>query len=91
MRVEWDETKRTENLRKHSIDFVGAEALFEGFTVTVEDDRFNYGEQRFVTFGTLEGRILAVVSTEQNDVIRIISVRKATRREEQSYFSAIPD
>ena len=91
MRVEWDEAKRTENLRKHGIDFSGLEIFFEGYTVTVEDDRFHYGEQRFVTFGILEGRVLAVVHTERGDTLRIISARKATRREEQSYFSAISD
>lgn len=75
----------------YGIDFAGVESLFDGYTVTMEDDRFDYGEQRFVTFGVLEGRILAVVHTEQDDAIRIISVRKATCREEQSYFSAISE
>jgi uncharacterized protein len=91
VRVEWDEAKRAENLRKHGIDFAGVEILFEGYTATLEDARFPYGERRFVTFGVLEGRVLAVAHTERNDAIRIISVRKATRREEQSYFSAISD
>ena len=85
----WDEAKRTENLRKHGLDFLGAERLFDGHTVTLEDDRFDYGEQRFITFGVLEGQVLAVVRTEQDDDIRMISMRKATRREEQSYFSTI--
>jgi len=39
----------------------------------------------------LEGRVVAVVHTEQDDEIRMISMRKATRREEQSYFSTIPE
>jgi uncharacterized DUF497 family protein len=91
VRVTWDETKREENLRKHGIDFAVAEALFEGYTATLEDHRFDYGEQRFVTFGLLDGRVLAVVHTERDGDIRIISIRKATRREEQSYFSTIPE
>ncbi len=91
MRVTWDEAKRTENLRKHGLDFLGAEGLFDGHTVTLEDDRFAYGEQRFITFGVLEGRVVAAVHTEQDDDIRMISMRKATRREEQSYFSTIPE
>ena len=66
-------------------------SLFGGHTVTLEDDRFAYGEQRFITFGVLEGRVVAVAHTEQDDDIRIISMRKATRREEQSYFSTIPE
>jgi uncharacterized DUF497 family protein len=87
--VTWDEAKRTENLRKHGLDFEGVESLFTGHTATLEDDRFDYCEQRFITFGVLEGQVLAVVHTEQDEVIRIISMRKATRREEQSYFSRI--
>jgi hypothetical protein len=57
----------------------------------VEDDRLDYGEQRFVTFGVMEGRVVAAVHTEQSDTIRIISIRKATKREEQSYFSTISE
>jgi len=89
--MEWDEAKREGNLRKHGIDFIGVEALFEGHTATIEDDRFDYGERRFVTYGVLNGRVLAVTHTERKDAIRIISIRKATKREEQSYFSAISD
>jgi uncharacterized DUF497 family protein len=48
----------------------------------------DYGEQRFVTFGIMEGRVVAVAHTEQSDTIRIISIRKATKREEKGYFSA---
>jgi uncharacterized DUF497 family protein len=91
VRVTWDEAKRMENLRKHGIDFMEADALFEGPTITLEDDRFAYGEQRFVTFGFSEGQVLAVVHTEQDEEIRVISMRKATRREEQSYFSSLRD
>jgi uncharacterized DUF497 family protein len=91
VRLEWDEAKRRENLRKHGIDFVGAEGLFTGLTVTIEDDRFDYGERRFVTFGVLDRRIVAVTHTERKRAIRIISIRKATRREEQSYLSAISE
>ena len=93
MRVEfeWDEAKRRSNLRKHGIDFVGVEQLFEGVTVTVLDDRADYGEERFVTFGLLDGRVVAVAHTEADKVIRIISVRKATKNEESGYFKEIAD
>lgn len=55
------------------------------------DDRFDYGEQRFVTFGMLEGRVVAVAHTESDDCIRVISVRKATKNEEKSYYKKIRD
>ena len=91
MEFEWDEAKRKSNLRNHGIDFVGIEQVFEGETVTVLDDRFDYGEQRFVTFGLLDGRVVAIAHTETDEVIRIISVRKATKNEESSYFKEISD
>lgn len=91
MRFDWDEAKRETNLRKHGIDFLDAETVFAGLTVTIEDDRMAYGERRFVTFGALESQVVAVVHTESEDVIRIISIRKATRSEEKGYFSSLPN
>ena len=91
MEFAWDEAKRKSNLRNHGIDFVGIEKVFEGETVTMLDDRFNYGEERFVTFGLLDGRVVTIAHTEADGVIRIISVRKATKYEESSYFKEIAD
>ena len=89
MEFEWDENKRKTNIRKHGIDFVDIPVVFDGETVTIEDERFAYGEQRFVTLGLLQGRVVAVVHTERADHIRIISARKATKYEQRSYFSQI--
>jgi uncharacterized protein len=61
VRFEWAEAKRAENLRKHGIDFIGIEALFAGHTMTFEDSRFDYHEQRFLTFGVLAGRVVVVL------------------------------
>lgn len=91
MRFEWDEAKRQSNIRKHGIDFVGIEEVFEGQTVTIRDDRFDYGEERFITLGLLKGRVVVTAHTESEEVIRIISVRKATKNEEISYFKKIAD
>jgi uncharacterized DUF497 family protein len=63
--------------------------VFAGGTVAIVDDRFDYGEERFVTFGLLDGRVVAIAHTETDKVIRIISVRKATKDEESSYFKEI--
>ena len=57
---EWDETKRQSNLQKHGLDFVEARQVFAGETTTILDDRFAYGEARFVTFGLLNGRVVVV-------------------------------
>lgn len=86
---EWDEAKRLANLRKHGIDFIEVPAVFDGDTVTVEDDRYSYGEQRLVTFGLLQGRVVAVVHTEREECTRIISARKATNYEQRTYFEQL--
>ena len=91
MRFEWDEAKRESNLAKHGVDFVDVPPLFDGVTVTVLDDRFDYGEHRFITLGILRGIVLAVAPTETDDLIRLISVRRATRNEEERYVEEIAD
>lgn len=91
MRFEWDEAKRESNILKHGIDFIDVESVFEGETVTILDDRFDYAEDRFITLGLLDRRVVVIVHTETNDVIRIISARKATKNEEISYFKEIAD
>ena len=91
MRFTWSERKRVINLRRHGLDFVDAPVVFEGITFTYEDDRFAYGEQRFVTLGLLAGIPVSIVHTESVHEIRIISFRKATRREAQIYFGKIQD
>jgi uncharacterized protein len=89
MDFEWDENKRWINLSKHGVDFVDVPSMFDTDVVTVEDDRYNYGEQRFVTFGLLNGREIAVVHTDDGDLIRIISARRATKHEQRSYFEQL--
>ena len=90
MRFGWDEAKRKANVSKHGIDFERRRRLFDGYTATAEDDRVDYGEQRFITFGVLDGDVVAVAHTETEHAIRIIAMRKATKNEEKSYFSKIP-
>jgi uncharacterized DUF497 family protein len=89
MEFAWSEAKRNLNLKNHGLDFVDAVAVFEGLTFTFEDDRLSYGEQRFVTLGLLAGVPVSIVHTENENEIRIISFRKATRRETQIYFDEI--
>ena len=89
MRFEWGEAKRQSNIRKHGIDFVGIEEVFQGQTVTILDERLDYGEERFITLGLLRDRVVVIAHTETDEVVRIISVRKATKNEEISYFKAI--
>ena len=85
----WPERKRAVNLGEHGIDFVDAPSVFEGLTYTFEDDRFSYGEQRFITLGLLAGIPVSMAHTENDHEIRVISFRKATNREAQIYFREI--
>ncbi len=89
MRFEWDEEKRLINLRRHEIDFADVRQVFENDIYTFIDDRFDYGETHFVSFGLLNGEIVAIVYTETDEIIRVISIRKATKNEQQIYFKKI--
>jgi len=85
----WDETKRQANIEKHGIDFADVPPMFDGDVFTIEDLRFDYGEARYITFGLLQYRVIVVAHTEDDNVIRIISARKATKHEEKNYFEEI--
>ena len=77
----WDETKRRSNLTNHKFDFCDVVLVFGGVTFSFQDDRFDYDEIRFVTLGVLHSTVVSIVHTENQNEIRIISFRKATRRE----------
>ena len=89
MRFEWDETKRRSNIQRHGFDFLDAEEVFEGETATILDDRFDYGERRFVTFGFFRGRGVTLVHAKTSEEVRVISFRKASKDEEKFFFQKI--
>jgi uncharacterized DUF497 family protein len=84
---EWDRRKDEENRRKHGLRLSdGIPALNDPRQVEWIDERFEYGEERTITLGRTNGRLLCVVHTSRGpDRIRLISVRKATRREQNAY------
>ena len=82
----WDERKRRANIKRHGLDFAGAEAIWDNLTVTREDIRHSYGEARFVTFGLLAGEAVVLVYTEREEDIHIISLRRAEKYEARYYF-----
>ena len=81
----WDELKNQQNYLKHCISFRDAEIVFESPTISFQDNRFDYGEERFITLGELVGRVVVIVHTWREDSIRIISMRKANEREQKIY------
>lgn len=90
MRYTCDERKRAANRKKHGYDFKDAPPIIESAAaVTFEDRRFDYGEQRFVTLGMLRGDVVVVITAETEEEIRVISMRKAERHEEEIYYAQL--
>lgn len=87
----WGESKRRDNLKRHGLDFVGADAIWDNFTVTREDIRRAYGEKRLVAFGLLEGEVVVLVYTERRAGPHFISLRKAEKHETRYYFAIAKD
>ena len=85
----WDPIKNRINITKHHISFFTAAKIFDGPLLEEEDTRRDYGETRIIALGRSEGRILYVVYTRRNSVIRIISARKANKDERAEYTSQI--
>ncbi|BBD67840.1 hypothetical protein NIES4072_48610 [Nostoc commune NIES-4072] len=84
MQFEWDETKNLENIRKHRIDFADVPGMFNNSMLIELDERFDYGEDRWIGMGFLGNGVAVVVWTErQNNIVRIISARRANRYERQ--------
>ena len=86
MRFIWHEPKRQSNLKKHGLDFYNAENVFAGPTFTFEDNRQNYGEQRWVTLGLLGLKVVVIIHTETETEIRLISMREANNHEQSLFF-----
>lgn len=91
MEISWDPRKAEINLKKHGVSFEEAATVIQSaMTVTIEDDS-SLDEQRFVTIGvSVKLRVLMVVHTYRaEEEIRIISARKATRKEQEIYEERI--
>ncbi|PID48261.1 MAG: hypothetical protein CR967_00830 [Proteobacteria bacterium] len=91
MKYEWDEIKNIKNQLKHGVSFEEAREVFDDpFTLSKLDERFNYFEERWINIGLSSKYKLLVVAnlffTEEGDeIIRIISARKATKNERNNY------
>jgi uncharacterized DUF497 family protein len=84
-RVSFDTAKDAANREKHGLSLSIVRAVINSATATFIDDRFDYGEERFVTFGYVEGRLCVAVWTERDGRVRAISVRRANPREQRKY------
>jgi len=86
MQIEYDPAKRGVTIRDRGLDMADAGYVFEGDTITIEDERRDYGETRYITVGFLAGRMVFVAWTPRDGSRRIISMRKANAREQELYI-----
>jgi uncharacterized DUF497 family protein len=90
MKVYWDPKKAKANVKKHGIHFSDAETvLYDPNALTVEDEE-SEGEQRHIAIGMdALGRVLVVVYTYRGDDVRVISARRASKKERGYYEEGI--
>ncbi len=83
---EWDDAKAASNIEKHGVSFETAQLAWDDpFAVSFQDTRMDYGEDRYVLLGVVDGRLLSVVYTYRETSIRIISARKPSAQERRLY------
>ena len=90
MRFEWDEPKNRRNLAKHGISFETAQLIFVDPNLLSLHDRVVAGEERWQSLGLIHGVIVVLVAhtyrcEDSEEVIRVVSARKATPRERRAY------
>ena len=92
MKFEWDERKNEVNIRNHGFDFADAHQIFDLPILAAVDTREPYGETRYIGVGFLKQRVVVVVFVEEdNDTIRIISLRKALKHERERFGKFLQD
>jgi uncharacterized DUF497 family protein len=89
--IEWDPRKARSNIAKHGVTFEEASTVFaDSLSLTIPDPEHSRSEERYVTMGrAFTGKLLVVVHTDRGDNIRLISARRANRRERRSYEKEI--
>ncbi len=88
MHYEWDDAKNASNRNKHGVDFALARHFEWDSAIETVDDRRDYGETRYQALSCIDNRVYCLVYTLRNGNVRIISLRKANRREALSYAEA---
>jgi uncharacterized DUF497 family protein len=88
--LEFDEAKSARNLNKRGIGFERFGDIDFDTAVTIEDNRRNYGEQRLRVLAFIDDRLHTAVITPRGERIRVISLRRANKREERTYAKERP-
>jgi len=85
MEFEWDEAKRASNLAKHGLDFAELRRVDWAAAHIGRDDRFDYGEERYTAYSDLDGHLVVIIFTWRGEAMRIVSLRRANKREIRIY------
>ena len=88
MLYEWDEQKRAANKARHRVDFLVVVDFDWDSALVAPDDRYDYGEERYVSIGPINGRLHVLIFTRRDAAVRVISLRKANEREVKQYEKA---
>lgn len=87
---EWDPLKDEINREKHGVSFAEACEVFASPTVSAPDERFPYGEERWITVGeTGRGHVLVIAHTQRALRLRIISARPANKKERLAFYAKV--
>ena len=89
MRITFDPAKRDRTLEERGLDFADAARLFAGITQTLPDERRDYGEARWQSYGLIDGRLVMVVWTQRGDDRHVMSMRKCNEREQVKFGRAM--
>jgi len=91
VKITYDPAKRARNLSERGLDFDDAAKVFAGLTLTLLDERQDYGEDRYQTYGLLEGRLVMVVWTPRGERRHVISMRKCNDREKARFQARLDE
>ena len=89
MEFGWDDAKSAKNLRERGFGFDYAALVFLGRTLRKVDDRKDYGEERVIAIGEIDGDLYTVCDPDRGDVRRIISARRAHRKERTLWHASV--
>lgn len=89
MLITYDEAKRRKTLEERGLDFADSVQIFNDVHFTQEDDRYDYPEPRFQTYGRISGRLVMIAWTPTKRGIRVISMRKCNGREQKTFAARL--
>lgn len=89
MKISYDPAKRVATLEARGLDMARVSEVFDGPHIIFDDLRFEYGKNRHLTFGYLNGRMVVFAWTARDGTCRVISLRKANGRERKRYESRL--